>query len=880
MKLSTLSHSLLAGAASLMLLASLSPVQAQAPASPAKQLAKSTLWYHPLPILKPHEDQATAPQPQLKVGQWDGVTASADLAGPYEDPKQLNVPFGIISYYNEPWRGYMDTWPTSQYLNAPGVVWNLDTKYAEPMCQILQESGIREVRLEVGWGASIDWNDELTPEVSAKLQTLMPIFQRHGIRPLLLLNANHGIPCPYRYITVQVTASAAIGDDTLKLANAAGIRPGYTGIINPAFIAAYPFITSVDADGTAHLSSGMPFAVQPGPLSLIDLKYQPFQGVKLAGGTPVPAAQDTFNGWMKYVAAIGAAVRADLGTTGRADAGFDLEVWNELTFGSNFLDINNYYDTKFNFSEPFTYTKTRSADGLRPGAQLTFTSQGAQSILPMTVDYFDDPANGFPGVNVISGFSNTTPWASGASLWPGQAGFSRHYYADMTIDCSPSNPINDPKLRVVDALGNVDGQGNDPNDWQSGVPGTEFVPTFRCSFPEFWTSGLKTEEIIRDLCPDSRLSGIGSWAGDHGRYTENGDLHPAQVWQTETNYWRAPFFSALTQQTSIPGNDPRMLNLDQWMSAKMMLRQYLFLAHKGQSKVMLFNLTADPENYGLVTPDLLQALDQNGDVLNNNVRQVEPPGLKAMTWINSTMSAGQPLDATCALKVNDLIEYKPRLVFAGDGSAAHPNKWNRDQFAFLPFQLSANQYEIPYYVMTTDVTHIWDPSADPLDPARYNMPEQDFDVTIGNICGDGATVSAYDPLTGSVVPVTVVSSTPTTLTVRLKAVDYPRFLQVTESKDSPLILDPKVTYVGNQQIQVSWSTNTPIKATVTYGDGWQNRSATEVALPASSSLKRIYTIPNTEPGVTAVRIKVVSSGGLTTTWPRWDEDPVGQVIVP
>ena len=27
-----------------------------------------------------------------------------------------------------------------------------------------------------------------------------------------------------------------------------------------------------------------------------------------------------------------------------ADVGFDLEIWNELAFGSNFLDVNLYYN--------------------------------------------------------------------------------------------------------------------------------------------------------------------------------------------------------------------------------------------------------------------------------------------------------------------------------------------------------------------------------------------------------------------------------------------------------------------------------------------------------------------------------------------------------
>jgi hypothetical protein len=265
--------------------------------------------------------------------------------------------------------------------------------------------------------------------------------------------------------------------------------------------------------------------------------------------------------------------------------------------------------------------------------------------------------------------------------------------------------------------------------------------------------------------------------------------------------------------------------------------------------------------------------------LTDQVRQQEPLNFKALTWIESTMSAGQTLAATRPLTVQDLVEYKPRLVFAGDGTPAHPSKYNRDNFAFLPFQLSANQYEVPYYVATLDVTHVWNSSGDPLDHSTYDMPDQQFDVKIGNIQGIGATVTAYDPLLGTSEPVSIIASTPTTLTVRLQAVDYPRFLQITESKSGPLIQDPEARFVGNGQVKITWSTNIPAKAIVTYGSDWTTRGSKSVIVPSSALLSRSITIPNCHPGITAVRITVTSPSGLTTSWPRWDQDPAGQVLV-
>ena len=73
------------------------------------------------------------------AGEWDGVTPSAHLETPYEDQAQSNVPFGIVSYYMQPWRSYMDTWPASQYTGCPGANFNVDPKYADALGQILSD---------------------------------------------------------------------------------------------------------------------------------------------------------------------------------------------------------------------------------------------------------------------------------------------------------------------------------------------------------------------------------------------------------------------------------------------------------------------------------------------------------------------------------------------------------------------------------------------------------------------------------------------------------------------------------------------------------------------------------------------------------------------
>ncbi len=823
--------------------------------------------------------------PLPPVGQWDGVTSSAKLDVPYENPMQVGPPFGIVSFFNHPWRYYMDTWPATRFLETPGANWNVDPKYADSLGQILDESGLRTVRVEIGWG-NMGWDDDLPQDRKAQIAAQLKALQKHHIRPMILLNCHHGGPGPMRQFDVSVAADAKKGDRTLKLRpeDTAKIHVGYTGPMNPDYIAADPLITSVDADGTCHLSAGLGGDVKAGKFSLFELKYRPFQGVKLKGGSEADNARvageahATADGWARYAASVGKFARETLGTP--TDSGFDIEVWNEQTFGANFLNINNYYDEKLDFSEPLSYTKTRAlTPDMRPDAQTQFKSEGAYVILPMTIDYFNDPANGFHNVKVVSGFANQWPWDSGTTLWNGQTGFSRHYYTGYYQDVkADGSPISQVGAGAIDALGGFDGT-HDNKDWHTILPGTKYIPPpFRIGMPEFMHTGFKTESLTRDVFPDSRFSGMGG----HGRYTHNGDFRPAELWQTEVNYARAPWSDELAQAAGVKEDDPRFLALMGRMAGKTLFRQYFFHNHKGLTRIYMFALSPAMNNFGMFPPAFYDAIDKAGNKITPAVRAAEPPEWKGMTWITRQIETGSQPDIQPAprpLRVDGIVEYKPRLVFAGDGTPRHPHQWNRDWFAFLPYQLAANKFLIPYYVATLDMTHSYDAKKNPLDPARYDMPDQEFEVTIGNCAGKGAKVSAYDPLSNAAVPVQVVSSTPATLTVRLKTVDYPRVLMVEEAKVGPQILDPKVVTDGAGKLTVSWKTNVPVNAAkVTYGKDWMNRSAQEIVLKGGANAYSIN-IPTGQKGILAARIKVTTNG-LSDVWPRWDEDPQGQVVVP
>src|SRR4051812_21312766 len=80
----------------------------------------------------------TLAQTAPKQGGWDGKTASAKLEGPYEDPYQTPPNFGAITYFSQPWRGYMDTWPATVWANSVGVSVTGDDKYVEATAEILR----------------------------------------------------------------------------------------------------------------------------------------------------------------------------------------------------------------------------------------------------------------------------------------------------------------------------------------------------------------------------------------------------------------------------------------------------------------------------------------------------------------------------------------------------------------------------------------------------------------------------------------------------------------------------------------------------------------------------------------------------------------------
>ena len=401
------------------------------------------------------------------------LNAQADREAPmpYADPAQARIPMYQYSYYLQPWKSYADTWPGSRLLNCLGINFNVNTKYALATAQTLAQCGFKEARTEIGWG---NYQYNLPTQIGgtqlASITTTLQALKAFGIRPLVVLNSNSSAPCPSKNFPTRVVVAANVGATTIQLSDVSGIIPHYTGFSGQAYQTAFPLITSVSSTtGLCTLSAPLRIAVPAGALNLTVLKFHPLS----TNGGANAYSQETIQGWTVYVRQTCAFLQSIFGNA------FDLEIWNELTFGSQFLDDSNYYSP----SQSSTGTLSYSSHG--------FTRTGVEILEPIAVDIVSAE---YPGVRVIDGFSNQRPWDSGSTMWPHEYGFSRHLYTALD-PISPFNgwrgvsnaatPIaNLAKVAPMNALGRYDGLSLSPFSPHAVTVGSYFIPTFTMSSPE------------------------------------------------------------------------------------------------------------------------------------------------------------------------------------------------------------------------------------------------------------------------------------------------------------------------------------------------------------------------------------------------------------
>jgi hypothetical protein len=625
---------------------------------------------------------APAPAASGPVARTDGSPT------PFFEPRQqTDLDFGLRSHWLQPWRGYVDTPPATRVRDGLGINFNVAPAQAETVATLLAAAGFRRVRYEIPWcWVSYDDPAHLTNE--ARLDAVLGAFARHRLRPLILLNAHEGCPGPLRHLQVRLAAPAAAGARTLLLdpASAQQVVPGLTGLDSTTQYKAAATLFTALSGTTVTLSKPLDRNLAAGAsLAASTLEYRPFGQVGTA------AFERTMAGWLEYVGLVADKVRSVLG----GDA-FDIEVWNELSFGSGFLNVNSYYS---------------------PPAEQVSQTGTQRALLQRTVDYLRDPANGDDGVGIGDGFTNEQPFDSGATVPAGVTALDKHPYAGPIA--FPANARYNG-VRPLDALGNVDGWQDAQGRWHD-----DFVPSYVAYFPEYFLTAIQTETAIRDLSPITTAV----YGTPHGRFTHPAGASAPTLWVTEAGLDPARVPAAVL---------PRF-------QAKEALRYAIAWLNKGASAVYYY--AAFSPGWGLV--DL--SAPGGGSALT-------ALGRLSKTLANGAAAISKPRSMGLASVADD----HDHAQFAGDGTAAHPPLYDRDVLGFFPFQVSSSRVAIGLYVMTRDLL--------------YDLPPEHFRLTVTGTGGLGTAVSATDPLTGTSVPVTVLSRGTDQIVVDVPLTDAPRIL--------------------------------------------------------------------------------------------------------
>lgn len=749
-----------------------------------------------LTVLGGHGSGAPAPAP-TRANEAPARAAGAPLPGcgascdPIDARYLTDLPFGRTSFWIQPWRAYLDTWPAARLRDALGINFNVGARRARPVARLLHDDGFRLARVEIGWDALS--YDEPTHFINeASIRTRFAALRDYGLRPLIVLNANSGGPCPARLITLQTTAPAATGSTSVKLtaASAALVAAGRTGFNPGAFFGPHRrrrrlrtpgsalarlspaqrkarraanrvarhaaaaagrtplllhaspdiLITHVGPDGTATLSRGIPTALAAGTHSATTLLYAPFSSPKLSDGAGNPAFRATLNGWLRYVSAVTALARSVFGA-----GGYDLEVWNELTFGSQFLNVANYGQAAHGHA-------ARSA-------MKAVTKEVIRELLDATVARVRSAASGIPAqVGITNGFASESPFPSGADAPAGLTALSKHPYVGVR---SFPGEYHVRSIHPVNALGL-----RDTSSRRSFRPA--FIPTFQALLPEYTLTATSTETLVRDIAPiTTSLYGLphGRAVGPHGK--------AVQKWITEYNLEANG--TPVGPDETTPQSGVTLSEADRaHFHAKALLRSLVAMVSKGVSREYFFAAANGP--LSLISPGFFAAMASSafpGDGRGGEVVQ-------AFGRLLSQFGGPGPQGPPRQLALRSIQQDGDHAQFAGDGTPAHPPLYDREVLAVFPFQTAPRHFVVPVYVMTRDLLTLYRPGAPASDVGRFDLPDERFRITLANLPRSSVppSVSAFDPLLGRATPARVVSFRSTTAVIEIAATDYPRLLSI------------------------------------------------------------------------------------------------------
>jgi hypothetical protein len=779
------------------------------------------------------------------------ASSGVPVGNPYIDASQLNLAGGSVSFYDQPWRGYMETVPATQFLDGIGVNYNpVHSTPAQDNANLkyLASIGVHAIRIELPWdGVSPTDETQLTTSGITKYSAIFAACKQYGITPTVLLNANSGAPEPlYPTHTAMVVGTPKVGDNqitvsgipasditvhqpgtatgssginyssggqmagnlitnevtnsdgslTLTLSQSLASVPGNIPEVTPGGTSggtSYSYevaainssggtitVTPVGSTsiGNANLSSTNPNSIAawkavsgaasyniyrtassgtPSSTGLIGNitstvfntnSYFKDTGLAASGSVPTPSPStltiyyfkymplypvgtpefnNTMTGWLQYVKDATNTVEA-AGITN-----YSVEIWNELTFGSLFLNINNYYP---------------SGSPLISSVPSTLFSGGSMWELGNQTTQYLKSTYGSK-VKVIWGFSNTTFYHTPSNALPANTdGESYHPYG---TDLEPLSSY--VSSNITPAL-------------LQRIIGGSYIPNINVALPEGANAATfpfsQTTNLIQGkLQPSKREASLPPGTTNFLHYITETGVAPGRVEYS---------------------TDP---SVNQLIKAKAFLREYSFWLNKGLSQYDVFAAFDDGDYGGNDRGWNMLAL--NSDVGGGP----SPVTAQSQAIGNFTSQFAGAVTSTnprnLGVTVDDITpnDSTPAYnVFQADPVTGEPALNYREMFQFLPFQVTNNKFVISTYVMSWDLTK--------------PPPPMDFQVDVTNVNGTKASASYYDPITNTAQPITIVSRSSTDMVLNIEAVDYPRTIIIDENGGStPPDTTPPVTSISS-----------------------------------------------------------------------------------
>jgi len=351
---------------------------------------------------------------------------------------------------------------------------------------------------------------------------------------------------------------------------------------------------------------------------------------------------------------------------------------------------------------------------------------------------------------------------------------------------------------------------------------------------------MQAEDITRDIGPNISLVG----GTPHSRYRPDG--RPISLWETEYNHSYAPAVLATDRMH---------------VQAKALTRYLSSYVNKGLDRVYFFSVNA--AGLPLVDQPFFDTLKAN----KNTAYPGDNAGGETIDVIHrflSQFAGAQNLSGTRPLSLAEIDDFQGNVQFTGDGTAAHPSLYNRDVLGFFPYQVTSSKIVIPMYIMTRDMSKVYDTSAPTTDPTRFDMPQEHYRLTIKGLNGDNAasSLSMYDPLTDQSVPVTVFSHSSNEIVVDVELTDSPRLLTLVHNSNPPPA--PTVTIGTNvatinpgDSATLSWNSTNATSCSAVSPVGWTASTGTSGSKTVTPPVDTTYTISCSGAGGATQRSVVV-----------------------